>query len=293
MINKGLSYIGIFFLYLLSLFPLWFLYLIANVLFVVMYYLAGYRRKVVQDNLLHSFPEKSDAERAEIEKQFFRYLADLIMETIKGISISEEEITRRIKLIDQHLIDDYFNKGRSIIGAVGHYGNWEMGALRFSQITDQPRIIVYKPLSSNVFNDFFIRVRSRFGATMVSMKNTLRKMAEYRRVVSMTILVSDQTPVRHEAQYFTTFLNQPTAVFLGVEKLAKLMDAVVVFCDIRRIKRGYYTCTFVPIADNPRETAEYEITRLHVAYLEKVIRNEPQYWLWSHKRWKFKPEDNT
>ncbi|MCD8739862.1 lysophospholipid acyltransferase family protein [Mucilaginibacter roseus] len=291
MINKGLSYIGIGFLYLVSLLPFWFLYLIADVLFVVIYSVTGYRRKVVQQNLRNAFPEKSDEERSKIERDFFRYFADLIVEIIKGITLSERQIVKRIKVLNVELINSYFEQGRSVIGAVGHYGNWEMSALGLGIITDRPRLIVYKPLSNKIFERFFIHVRSRFGATLVAMKNTLRKMSDIRRQISITVLVADQTPVQHEAQYFTTFLNQPTAVFLGIEKLAKMMDAVVVFCDIKRVKRGYYTCTFVPLAENPKQTAEYEVTELHVKYLENMIRQQPQYWLWTHRRWKFKPED--
>lgn len=291
MINKGLSYIGIGFLYLVSLLPFWFLYLIADVLFIVIYYITGYRRKVVQQNLRNAFPDKSEQERNEIERDFFRYFADLIVEIVKGITLSERQLIKRIKILNVELINGYFEQGRSVIGAVGHYGNWEMSALSLGVITDKPRLIVYKPLSNKIFERFFIYVRSRFGATQVAMKNTLRKLSEVRRQVSITVLVADQTPVRHEAHYFTTFLNQPTAVFLGVEKLAKMMDAVVVFCDLKRVKRGHYTCTFVPLAENPKQTAEYEVTELHVKYLENMIRQQPQYWLWTHRRWKFKPED--
>ncbi|MBE9583807.1 lysophospholipid acyltransferase family protein [Mucilaginibacter sp. JRF] len=291
MINKGLSYIGIGFLYLVSLLPFWFLYLIADVVFVVIYYVTGYRRKVVQQNLRNAFPEKSDEERSKIEYDFFRYFADLMVEIVKGITLSEGQLLKRIKILNMELIENYFDQNRSVIGAVGHYGNWEMSALRLGKITDKPRIIVYKPLTNKTFESFFIYVRSRFGATLVAMKNTLRKLSEVRRQISITVLVADQTPVRHEAHYFTTFLNQPTAVFLGVEKLAKMMNSVVVFCDVKRVKRGYYTCTFVPLTENPKQTAEYEVTELHVKYLENMIRQEPRYWLWTHRRWKFKPED--
>ncbi len=291
MIKKGLAYIGMGFLYLVSLLPFWFLYVLADVLFVIIYYITGYRRKVVQQNLANAFPEKSVIERQKIERDFFKYFADLIVETVKGISISEREIYKRIRPVNAELIDDYFNKGRSIIGAVGHYCNWEMAALRFSLTTKHHRVIVYKPLTNEIFDRFFTRVRSRFGATLVAMKGTLRKLVELKGQLSMTVLVADQTPVMHETHYFTTFLNQPTAVFLGIEKLAKMTNAVVVFCDVERIKRGYYQYTFVPLVEEPKQNAEYEITDTHVKYLEQMIKRKPQYWLWSHRRWKFKPED--
>lgn len=278
-------------LYLLSLLPLWLLYLIADLIFVVLYYITGYRRKVVDENLSRAFPEKSQQERDWISKEFFHYLADLMVETLKLLTISEEEVTRRVKVTNTEIVKDTFAKGQSVIGVLGHYGNWEMNALRFSQLFNERRIIVYKPLSNKFFNNVVIHLRSRFGATLIAMKNIMRKLVEYRNDPTVTIMVGDQTPARPDVKYFTNFLNQPTAVFLGVEKLAKLTNSAIVFCDIRRLKRGYYECTFVPMFMEPKLTADYEITNAHVQYLENVIRHEPQYWLWSHRRWKFKPED--
>jgi KDO2-lipid IV(A) lauroyltransferase len=123
------------------------------------------------------------------------------------------------------------------------------------------------------------------------MRQTMRKMVEYKNELTVSVLVGDQTPVMHEVNYFTNFLNQPTAVFLGIEKISKAIDAVVVFYDMKRVKRGYYTYTLVPLTENAKQTAEHEITDAHVQYLDGMIRREPQYWLWSHRRWKFKPED--
>jgi KDO2-lipid IV(A) lauroyltransferase len=291
MINKGLSRLGAFFLYLISLLPFWFLYLIADFLYVIIYYVVGYRRKVVQENLRNAFPEKTEAERHKIEKEYFRYLADMIMESIKMISASKKTIMKHVWPTNPEIIDNYFAQGKSIIGAVGHYCNWELAGLRFGFFTENRRIIVYKPLANDYFDKFFIKMRSRFGATLVAMKDTARAMVKYKNELSFSVLVADQTPVKHDAHYFTEFLNQPTAVFLGVEKLAKLTNSVVIFCDVKRIKRGYYTYTFVPLEENAKESAPHAITEAHVKYLESIIKREPQYWLWSHRRWKFKPED--
>jgi len=291
MIKKGLSRLGAFFLYLVSLLPFWALYIIADFLFVVIYYIVGYRRKVVQENLQNAFPEKTEEERHTIEKEYFRYLADLIVESIKMISASKKTIVKHVWPTNPEVIDNYFAEGKSIIGAVGHYCNWELAGSRFGFFTENRRIIVYKPLTNEYFDKFFINMRSRFGATLVAMKDTARAMVKYKNELSFSVLVADQTPVKHEAHYFTEFLNQPTAVFLGIEKLAKLTNSVVIFCDVKRVKRGYYTYTFVPLIENPKETAPYEITEAHVKYLESMIKREPQYWLWSHRRWKFKPED--
>ena len=291
MINKALSNVGVFFLYLLSLSPFWLLYLISDLLFFLIYYVVKYRRKVVQENLLNAFPEKSLGERSFIEKEYFKYLADLIMETVKMFSISTKQLQKRMLPGNEVYLHDAFKRGKSVLGAVGHYGNWEMAGLRMSMETDKRRLIVYKPLSNEVWDEAFKKMRSRLGATLVSMKMTMRKMVEFRKELTFSVLVSDQTPVKSEIKYFTSFLNQPTAVFLGVERMAKMIDCVVVFCDTRRLKRGYYQCTLIPLFEDPKNTAEYEITDAHVKYLDKVIREAPQYWLWSHRRWKYKPGD--
>ncbi|MGZ3871558.1 MAG: lysophospholipid acyltransferase family protein [Mucilaginibacter sp.] len=291
MIKRGLSRLGTFFLYLLSLLPFWFLYLLSDLLFLFLYYIIHYRRDVVQENLRNSFPEKTAAELKLIERKYYKYMADLMMETIKSVSISSDEVRKRMKPTNPELVEHYFTQGKSIIAAAGHYCNWEMGSLSFGFLTDKRRIIVYKPQSNVVFTDFFNKTRSRFGATLVSMRQTLRKMIEYKNELSFSVLVSDQTPTREEANYFTTFLNQPTAVFLGIEKLIKVVDCVVIFYRIDLVKRGYYSYTLVPLVEEPRKTKPYEITEAHVRYLESLIKEKPEYWLWSHRRWKIKPED--
>lgn len=293
MINKGLSRLGIGFLYLLSLLPFWMLYLISDFLFVIVYYLIGYRRKVVQENLRNSFPEKTERERRDIEQKYYKYLCDLIVETVKMITISQADIAKRIKAANPELLENYFKKGKSVIGAVGHYCNWEMANLGLSSYFVATLLVVYKPLTNKIFDDFFIKMRSRLGSILVAMKNTTRTLVKYKDERTFSLLVADQTPVRHEAVYFTEFLNQQTAFFLGIEKLAKLTDQVVVFCDVKRLKRGYYEYSFIPVTEKPKETAEYEITNTYIKCLEEMIRREPQYWLWSHRRWKFKPEDKA
>jgi KDO2-lipid IV(A) lauroyltransferase len=291
MIKKGLSRLGTFFLYLLSLLPFWFLYLIADVVFVILYHINRYRRAVVQENLRNSFPEKTDAQLKIIERKYYKYMADLMMETIKSVSMSEKQVRKRMVPTNPELVDYYFKQGKSIMAAAGHYCNWEMACLSFGFLTDKRRVIIYKPQSNEVFTEFFNRTRSRFGATMISMRQTLRKMIEYKNELTFTVLASDQTPAAGDVKYFTTFLNQPTAVFLGIEKLTKVVDCVVIFYRIDLIKRGYYTYTFVPLIEEPKETKPYEITESHVKYLESLIREKPEYWLWSHRRWKVKPTD--
>lgn len=291
MIKKGLSRLGTYFLYLVSLLPFWFLYLVSDVIFVTLYYITGYRRKVVYENLKNSFPEKTEDERKTIEVKYYRYMADLMVETIKSVSMSKKSVQKRMVPTNPEMMQHYFDKGKSIIAAAGHYCNWEMACLSFGFLTDNKRMIVYKPQSNEVFTDFFNRTRSRFGATMISMRQTLRKMIEFKNELTFTVLASDQTPTLQDAKHFTTFLNQPTAVFLGIEKLTKVVDCVVIFYRIDLVKRGYYTYTFIPLVEEPKETKPFEITEIHVKYLETLIREKPEYWLWSHRRWKIKPPD--
>ncbi len=276
---------------LLSLLPLGVLYGLALCLFILLYYITGYRRAVVDENLRNSFPEKAEAELKGIAKKYYRYLADMVVETLKTLTIPKHEIIKRVEGVNTELVKDALNSGRSVIGILGHYGNWEMCAQGFSLLFEKRRIIVYKPIHNPYVDQIMFKLRSRFGATLVSMKNIGRQLIAYRDEPTITVLVGDQTPAFNELNYFTNFLNQPTGVYLGAEKLAKMTNSLVVFCDIRLKKRGYYTCTFVPLFDEPTATAPYEITKAHVAYLEKVICQQPEYWLWSHRRWKHKPED--
>ena len=154
-------------------------------------------------------------------------------------------------------------------------------------ITDKKILVVYKPLTDEIFEGFLKKVRSRFNAKMVPMKTSFREILSYRKEPTVSIIVSDQTPVQSDSHCFTTFLNQQTAVFLGIEKLAKAYNYPVLFCDVKVVKRGYYTCEFVPLVNEPKECEDLKITNTHVKYLESMIRKEPQYWIWSHKRWKF------
>jgi len=290
-IKNGLLRLAIFLLYLFSLLPFWLLYIISDFLYVLIYYITRYRRRVAEENLRNSFPEKTKAELKAIEKLFFRYFADFIVETVKAISISEQELKRRVILTNPEVISNYYAQGRNIIAVGGHYCNWELAGLNFYFYTDKKFMIVYKPLSNAIFDKFFYRIRSRFGTIPVSMRQTLRKVVEVKKELSAIALLGDQTPSREEVNQLVEFLNQPTPVFQGIEKLAMSTDSVVVYYDMKRIKRGYYSYTLIPLFEEPKKTAPLEITKVHVKHLEDIIKREPQYWLWSHRRWKFKPED--
>ena len=289
--NKSLSRLNTFLLALVSHLPFWLLYLLADFVFVVLFYVIKYRRKVTQTNLANAFPEKSDHERKQIERKFYRFLADMIMESLKMNSISAQDILARCHITNPELLQGYFDRGDSVLLATGHYGNWEWGNLFMPLSFNEKMVVIYKPLSDKTFGGYLNKMRSRFGAIMIPMKLTLRKIIEMKNEKYMVGFASDQTPTRHESKYFTDFLNQPTAVFLGLEKIAKATNHPVVFVQTERPRRGFYKYTFFTIAQEPSLTSEYEITDLTTQILEQIIRRRPELWLWSHKRWKFTPQE--
>ncbi|MES2872757.1 MAG: lysophospholipid acyltransferase family protein [Bacteroidota bacterium] len=289
--NKYLFHLVAFLLKLVSLLPFGLLYLFSDILFVFLYHIFKYRRTVVQANLANAFPGKSEVEQQGIEKRYYRFLADMIVESVKSISITEAELKKRYQFEHLEIISDYLNAGRSVIAVSGHYGNWEWGPLGIASELNYNVLVVYKPLSDKRFDGLINQIRSRFGTVMIPMKQTFRKVSEYKNKTHVLVLVGDQTPTKEESQYFTNFLNQPTAVYLGIEKIAIKTNNPIIYFSIKRIKRGYYKSTVKSLVDCPGQYAEYEITNAHTRELENLILDEPEYWLWSHRRWKFKPED--
>ncbi len=289
--KQGLFRLTASILYLVSLLPFQLLYLISDVLFFFLYIVFRYRRKVVKMNLLNSFPELSEKSRNDIERKYYRYLADLIMESIKSFSITARELKKRYKFQNLEEITQHLDAGKNVIAVSGHYGNWEWANLRAALEIKGRILVVYKPLSDISLDKLFRSMRSKFGSILVPMKQTLRKITEYKNMPHVLVLVGDQTPTREESQYFTDFLNQPTAVFLGIEKVALNTNNPIVYFNINRIKRGYYECTVKALINNPAETSDHEITKVHTRELENHIRLNPEFWLWSHRRWKFSPED--
>jgi len=273
----------------MSLLPFWALYLLSDILFVLLYYVIGYRKKVVFENLRNAFPEKSETERKTIARKFFRFLPDLIVESIKMRTLSAEEVERRMVIYGLDELERHFNAGKAVVGVTAHYANWELGIHRLSLLTRHPVLIIYKPLENKTVDHVYNAVRGRFGAIMVPMKQTLRKIVNYRQQPHISIFVADQTPPHRETDYFIRFLNQDTLVYTGAEKIARMTNFPVVFCHIDRIRRGYYCCTFTTLVEYPADVPENGITNIHNAFTEDIIRRKPEWWLWSHRRWKRKP----
>jgi KDO2-lipid IV(A) lauroyltransferase len=276
---------------LLSYLPLSVLYAIASFLYYVFYDLAKYRRDVVRKNLTSSFPHKTIEEIIVIEKGFYRHLTDLMVEILKMSTMSETAILKRVKMKNFDLVEEYFAKGQSALACAGHYGNWELAMVAAGIKFSARAHVIYKPLKSEGFGAFFNRLRSRFGNVLVPMRQTLRQVAATKNDITLFCFASDQTPGRAEVQYRLNFLNQSTAVLLGLEKIAKITNRPVFYFDIRKVKRGYYEIECVPLCLNPKATEEHEITDLFFKHLEHSIQLEPAHWLWSHKRWKVNDVD--
>lgn len=290
MIKKGFSYLGIFFLAVLSLLPLAVLYVLADVAYLFIYHIFGYRRKVVRENLSNAFAEKDRAEIIAIEKQYYKYLADLIFEIVKMNAISEKEVKKRFVFKNKGLIEAYLKQGKSVLICAAHYGNWEWGTLGLGLNFSAAHYPIYKPLSSAIFDRWFKKVRSKFGNQLVAMRQTLRALQASRGKPSLFSFGNDQSPSKNELHYWTTFLNQATSVQLGIEKIAKMTNQPIFYLKVNYLKRGYYEVDCVPLCLKPATTAPYEITELHTRFLEDMIKAQPAYWLWSHRRWKHQPK---
>jgi len=282
------------FVWLIAWFPLRVLYLLSDFMYFIVYYLVGYRKKVVRMNLSNSFPQYSTAKLQKIERAFYRHFCDMFVETLYEMHCSKEEIKKRMVFLNiDNALAEYEN-GRSPLLMTAHYGNWEWtSSLSLWLPSDKPLYGVYKKLTSKNFNQFMCDLRMKFTGLNVEKDELLRKLIELKRdgKLAMFGMISDQTPPRISIHYWTQFLQQETAILTGTETLAKKLNLPVFYGKITRVKRGYYTCEFIPIAIEPKETAEFEITKQYVRMLEEQIMAAPEYWLWTHKRWKHKKQD--
>ncbi len=276
-------------LWLVSILPFRVLYVKSTFLFILIYYIFGYRKKVVKGNLALVFPEKTESEINSIAKKFFQHFCDLIFETIKTLTISEAELRKRFQVENLEILDPYFEKDRSILVSAGHYANWEWSCL-LSKMMPHQAYAVYKPLDNPYFDGLVKRIRERFGGTIVSNKQIVIDLfrSSKKGIKTATYILSDQTPKQGNFKHRDTFMGIDVPVFTGTEELAKRLDFAVMYFKVKKVKRGYYSSAFVPLADNPKEYPDFEITRMFLNELEKQIRETPEHYLWSHKRWKLR-----
>jgi len=282
-------YIFFLFAYIITLLPFRVLYLLSDVIYILIYHLIGYRREVVEKNLKNAFPDKSPEELNMIGKGFYRHLCDLIVETLKIMQMSPAAISRRFDTGTLSQFDYLYREGRDIVALCGHYNNWEW----FSaiQISASFQIItIYKPLKNRYFDRFILNLRTKYGTIATPMQNILRELVRCRKENIRTIsgFLADQTPPPDENAYWTTFLNQETGFFRGAEKIAVKYDMPVIFVYPVKTGRGYYKLEAKVISEHPKDEAPDYITSRYSEILEELIRSKPEYWLWSHRRWKHK-----
>jgi KDO2-lipid IV(A) lauroyltransferase len=280
--------------WIITLLPLPVLYLFSDVLYFILYYIVSYRRKVVATNLRNSFPEKTDKERKTIEKKFYQHLADLIIETFKSVHMSRSNQEKRFSYTNLEVIDRLREENRDIIAVLGHYNNWEWPTL-LPFYLKYKTIIIYKPLQNKFFNSFINNHRSEHGIVLTPTSQVIREIINYRSkdINTVSVFISDQIPSKGDIKFWTTFLNQDTAVFTGAGKIASKYDMAIVFFHVQKIKRGYYNLDIELLFDHTAGLSEDVITEKHVRRLEEIIREKPEYWLWSHRRWKHKkPVEN-
>lgn len=288
MINKqAISFYLVYpLLWLIASLPFRLLYIVSD-FFYFLLRLSGYRRKVVLENLRSSFPQKSEKEIQTICNDFFRYLCDLTLETLKTLKMDEKESAERCVFRNQEWLDKLQAENKSIIIVMGHYGNWEWAGPSVSLYTKYQLLVIYRPLTNAYFEKMMVGMRTRFGTEITPVNQTLRDMVANRKRVTASAFIADQYPPGG-GKIWTTFLNQDTGFFTGPEKLAIKFDYPIVYIKINRLERGKYEVVPELLFEYPKNTTEGEITEAFSRRLEKDIVADPTTWLWSHKRWKHK-----
>ena len=278
-----------FIFYLISLLPFRALYLLSDGLYVVLFHMVGYRRKVVEKNLRMAFADKTDNDRLLIEHKFYHWLCDYFVESIKLLSISKEELQRRFTIANSDEVEKCFEEGQSAAAVLGHYCNWEwLSCVGIDLPANRVMGLVYHPLRNRYFDRLFVDLRSHMGGVPIPKQDILRYLVKYRRegVMSLFGYISDQGPKMNNIHLWLDFMNQDTPVFTGSERIIRKMNNAVFYVEMSRPKRGYYTCTYHLITRQPDSLPEHEITRIFFQKLEQTIRKNPEFYLWSHNRWK-------
>ena len=279
-----------FFVIIFTITPFPVIYCISSILAFIIGRIFKYRHSVIYNNLTNSFPDLNDKEKKKIIKGIYLNISDLVVESIKSFTITRQQICKRQVVLNPDFLDNLYKKNRSVIGIAGHYANWEWAALTSGFYLKHSPVGFYKPLANKYIDQYLKKNRSRFGMHLCSIYVTAISFENYKNKTAFFAMVGDQSPSNVSKAYWFNFLNQNTACLHGPEKYARLYNLPIVFIDIQRIKRGYYTVEISKLTDEPLEVPEGEITRLYMQKLEAIIRKKPENWLWSHKRWKIKPK---
>lgn len=270
----------------ISLLPYPVLYAFSDFFYVILYHLVGYRKKVVRDNLMQSFPQKTRLERTTIEKAFYRHFCDLVLESLKNFSIGENDIRKRFTHRGTEILDRLHSQGKSALLVGGHYGNWELWAVSAPPHFRHKLMAIYKRLSNPFFDKKMRQTRGRFGLELVSTRETATWLKEHQAELFMSVFAIDQSPSNPHKAHWIDFMGQETAALFGTEKYAKEFNLPIVFGHLRKDSRGMYSIDYDLFTENPRDFPHGELTQQLNKILETDIQKDPRYWLWTHKRWK-------
>jgi KDO2-lipid IV(A) lauroyltransferase len=276
------------FLAFISILPFRLLYIFSDGIYGIIYYIIRYRINVTRENLQNSFPDKSLDEIILIEKQYYHYMTDLLLEGLKGLSMTDEEILKRHKILNPEVPNRFFKEGKSLICVSGHYGNWEWLVFSGNIQIDHLVVGIYKSINNPYIEAYMKRRRGRNNCYLAPTTETYETYKKLKDQPSLFLMFADQSPSNLRDCYWIDFLNQDTPTLHGPEKYAKKYNYPVVYLDMQVVKRGYYELTFTTLVEEPTLAPEGKITELYMKKLEEVIEKEPAYWLWSHRRWKHK-----
>ncbi|MDH4058437.1 MAG: lysophospholipid acyltransferase family protein [Cyclobacteriaceae bacterium] len=266
--------------------PSWMLYRLSDVLYVVLYRVVGYRKKVVRMNIRKSFPDQSSKKHREIERIFYAHFCDLVVESVKGFTISRAEVQKRFTHRNTEVFDKFFERGQHVTLVGGHYGNWELFAVSVGMHIPHQPVALYTPLANKFMNAKILESRSKYGLHMANYKDVKEQVKITGQKPMMVIFGSDQCPRFSQQPYWMEFLHQETGVQFGAEKFSRDYNTPVIYGVIHRKKRGHYEMEYRLVCERPAELPLGQISYLHTKELERDIRNEPAFWLWTHKRWK-------
>ena len=264
------------------------MFLLSDIVYLVAYRLLGYRKKVVRRNLAASFPAKTEKELRKIEHRFYHHLCDLLVEGIYNLFASPRSIMKRYHVKNRELVNRYYEQGRSVVLMSAHYNDWEYMVTSLNMQLFHNGIGIGKPLSNKVLEPWVFHRRTRFG-TEVVYSDTVREVVDFyhhHKVPCALMMLSDQSPAHADKAYWTTFFHQETAFLYGAEYFARKYDYPVLYYRVDKVKRGRYEVTFSLLCEHPLEVPQYSIVEHYVRTLEKDIKEKPEYWLWSHRRWK-------
>ena len=273
-------------LWLISILPFRLFYFFSDFVFIILYHVVGYRKKVVKENLRRAFPNKTKEEIQKIRKDFYRHMCDMFLEMVKTLNLSKEELKERYKIVNIEVLQEIV-KDKSVLIVCSHYANWEWN-VSINNYVNAKGYAVYQRIGNSYFDDLIKKIRAKWNTTLITQQETVKTV--YRNVQNGVIsaygMVSDQSPQVKRAQYWSEFMGVKVPIFNGPESMARKLDLAVVFLKVSKVKRGYYKAEFIPITTAGKQTKKNEITDRFLRLTEDQIREKPEYYLWTHKRWK-------